>query len=75
MSSPTRRVGRARGAWSFAVLDAYAVQTYASSPHGECSHAVLGDHHQPRPEAELGSKLTGTGPEADDLGPLPRRVV
>ena len=38
-------------------------------------YAVVGDDHQPRPEAELGGELASTGPEADDLGPLPRWVV
>jgi hypothetical protein len=57
------------------VLDAYAVQADASSPRGECAYAVVGDDHQPRPEAELGGELACTGPEADDLGPLPPWVV
>ena len=45
------------------------------SPSGERVYAVVGDDQQPRPEAELGGELAGTGPEADDLGPLPRWVV
>ena len=57
------------------VLDAYAVQADVASPGGECVDAVVGDDHQPRPEAELGGELACTGPEADDLGPLPRWVV
>ena len=57
------------------MLDADAVQADVSSPGGECVYAVVGDHHQPRPEAELGGELACTRPEADDLGPLPRWVV
>ena len=38
-------------------------------------YAVVGDDHQPRSEAELGGELAGVGPEADDLGALPRWVV
>jgi hypothetical protein len=57
------------------VLDAYAVQANVSSPGSECVYAVVGDDHQLRPEADLSSELACTGPEADHLGPLPRRVV
>ena len=57
------------------MLDADAVQADVSSPSGECVDAVVGDDHQPRPEAELGGELACAGPEADDLGPLPRWVV
>src|SRR5450755_261511 len=64
-----------QGAREEEVLDADAVQADASSPGGECVHAVVGDDHQPRPETELGSELACTGPEADHLGPLPRGVV
>ena len=45
------------------------------APGCERVHAVVGDDDQPRPEAELGGQLACTGPEADHLGPLPRRVV
>jgi hypothetical protein len=38
-------------------------------------YAVVGDDYEPSPEAELGGELACTGPEADDLGPLPRWVV
>ena len=38
-------------------------------------YAVVGDDDQPRPKAELSGQLAWTGPEADHLGPLPRRVV
>jgi hypothetical protein len=57
------------------VLDAYAVETDASPPGCERMYAVVGDDDQPRPEVELGGQLACTGPEADHLGPLPRRVV
>ena len=57
------------------MFDADAVQADVSPPGGECVCAVVGDDHQPRPEAELGGELACTGPEADDLGPLPRLVV
>jgi len=57
------------------VLDAYAVQADVASPSSERVYAVVGDDHEPRPEAELGGELACTGPEADDLGPLPRWVV
>jgi hypothetical protein len=57
------------------VLDADAVQADVPRPGGECAYAVLGDDHQPRAEAELGGELACAGPETDDLGPLPRRVV
>ena len=57
------------------VLDAHAVQADVSSPGGECVYAVVSDDHQPRPEPELGGELACTGPEAEDLGPLPGGVV
>jgi len=57
------------------VLDAYAVETDASPPSCERMYAVVGDDDQPCPKAELGGQLACTGPEADHLDPLPRRVV
>src|SRR3989442_14144014 len=57
------------------VLDAYAVEADASPPGRERMYPVVGDDDQPCAKAELGGQLAGTGPEADHLGPLPRRVV
>jgi hypothetical protein len=57
------------------VLDAYAVETDASPPGCKRMYAVVGDDDESRPKAELGGQLACTGPEADYLGPLPRRVV
>jgi len=57
------------------VLDAHAVEPDASPPRCERVYAVVADGDQSRPKAELGCQLACTGPEADHLGPLPRRVV
>jgi hypothetical protein len=57
------------------VLDAYAVEPDASPPGCERVYAVVGDGDQSNPEAGLAGQLACTGPEADHLGRLPRRVV
>jgi hypothetical protein len=51
------------------------VEADASPPGRERVDAVVGDDHQPRAKAELGGQLAGTGPAADHLAPLARRVV
>jgi hypothetical protein len=57
------------------VRDAYAVEPDAPPPGCERVYAVVGDGDQSNPKAELAGQLACTGPEADHLGPLPRRVV
>ncbi len=57
------------------VLDAHPVEPDASPPGSERMYAVVGDDDQSRAKAERGGEFARTGPEADHLGPLPRRVV